>query len=213
MWPDAETTQEILEQVRQGDTDAAGRLLDRHRDSLHRLVEMRLDRRIRRRVDASDIVQEVMVEANRRLKLYLQDPSLPFHLWLRQMARDRIIDAHRRHRASRKRSVDREQPMRAAGGLDHSTLDLLAQLSDPQITPATAATMHELERRVAAALERLEEQDREVIFMRHVEQLSNQEVALALGLSGPAASMRYLRAVRRLRAELVDSIAESEDSS
>src|SRR5690606_14440060 len=82
MWPDAETTQELVGQARQGNADAAGRLLDRHRESLRRLVEMRLDRRIRRRVDASDVVQEVLVEANRRLARYLENPVLPFHLWL-----------------------------------------------------------------------------------------------------------------------------------
>jgi RNA polymerase sigma-70 factor (ECF subfamily) len=212
MWPDSDTTQQILERVQQGDAEAAGKLLERHRASLYRLIEMRLDRRIRRRVDASDIVQEVMVEANRRLALYLQDPSLPFHLWLRQMARDRIIDAHRRHRASHKRSVDREQPHLAPGTLDHSTLNLIAQLQDPQLTPAAAATMHELERRVAVAVEQLDERDREIILMRHAEQLSNQEVALALGLTEPAASMRYLRAVRRLRACLARQNGSGEDT-
>ena len=81
------------------------------------MVEMRLDRRIQQRVDASDIVQEVMIEANRRLRKYLDDPVMPFHLWLRQMAKDRIIDAHRRHRASGKRSVDREQGMVAPAAM------------------------------------------------------------------------------------------------
>ena len=84
MWPEAEKTQELLERVRRGDQDAAGRLLQRHRDALRRMIDMRMDRKIRQRVDASDIVQDVMVEANRRLQTYLENPIMPFHLWLRQ---------------------------------------------------------------------------------------------------------------------------------
>ena len=131
MWPEGDHTQELLNNAKEGDDYAAGQLLDRHRDALRRMVEMRLDRRIQQRVDASDIVQEVMIEANRRLRKYLDDPVMPFHLWLRQMAKDRIIDAHRRHRASGKRSVDREQGMVAPAAMDRSTIELAAQLCRP----------------------------------------------------------------------------------
>ena len=169
-WPQSEQTQELLDGAKAGDASAAGQLLDRHRDSLRRMIELRLDRRIQQRVDASDIVQEVLIEANRRLHSYLNDPVMPFHLWLRQMARDRIIDAHRRHRASFKRSVDREQAMAAPAALDRSTIELAAQLCDPELTPAAAATMQELQRRFQAALDTMEEHDREIVLMRHFEQ-------------------------------------------
>ena len=204
MWPRSDQTQHLLNAAHQGDASAAGQLLNRHRDALRRMVEMRLDRRIQQRVDASDIVQEVMIEANRRLRTYLEDPSMPFHLWLRQMARDRIIDAHRRHRVSGKRSVDREQAMTAGGTLDRSTVELAAQLCDPEMTPAAAATMEELQRRFQIAIELMEDHDREIVLMRHFEQLSNQDVARSLGLTEPAASMRYLRAMRRLRKLLAE---------
>ena len=199
MWPEGDHTQELLNNAKEGDDHAAGQLLDRHRAALRRMVEMRLDRRIQQRVDASDIVQEVMIEANRRLRKYLDDPVMPFHLWLRQMAKDRIIDAHRRHRASGKRSVDREQGMVAPAAMDRSTIELAAQLCDPELTPAAAATMQELQRRFQAAIETMDDHDREIVLMRHFEQLSNQDVAQSLNLSEPAASMRYLRAMRRLR--------------
>ena len=204
MWPESEKTEELLDGVRHGDDEAAGRLLDRHREALRRMIHMRLDRKIQRRVDASDIVQDVLVEANQRLAAYLENPAMPFHLWLRHLARDRIIDVHRRHRVSAKRSVDREQPMVAAANLDRSTLELAAQLLDRELTPAAAATMRELQQRFEAAIDLLDEHDREVVLMRHFEQLSNQEVAAALKLSEPAASMRYLRAMRRLRESLAD---------
>jgi RNA polymerase sigma-70 factor (ECF subfamily) len=202
MWPASDKTDELLAGARDGNDDAVNRLLDRHRDALRRMVQMRLDQKIQRRVDVSDVVQDVLVEANRRLVDYLNNPVMPFHLWLRQIARDRIIDAHRRHRASARRSVDREQPMAAPAGVDRSTIELVAQLCDGELTPAAAATQHELAQRVEAAIGRLGEQDAEIILMRHYEQLSNQEVAQALDLTEPAASMRYLRAVRRLRTML-----------
>ena len=173
------------------------------------MVEMRLDRRIQRRVDASDIVQEVMIEANRRLQTYLENPVMPFHLWLRQMAKDRIIDAQRRHRGSVKRSVDREQAMVAPAALDRSTVELAAQLCDPELTPAAAATMQELQRRFQSALDVMDEHDREIVMMRHFEQLSNQDVAQALDLTEPAASMRYLRAIRKLRKMLNEPTDEN----
>lgn len=204
MWPDPDQTSELLMGARGGDADAVNRLLERHRQAVHRIVQMRLDQRIQRRVDASDVVQEVFVEASRRLQDYLRNPVLPFHLWLRQIARDRLIDAHRRHRVSARRSVDQEQPLFAAGRDDRSTLELAAQLRDPQRTPASAVAQRELAHHVEAALAQLDDQDCEVIVMRHYEQLSNQEVAQVLGLTEPAAGMRYLRAIRRLRALLKD---------
>lgn len=199
MWPEASQTHELLAEARAGDGAAINRLLERHRDALRRMVDLRMDPALARRVDASDIVQDVMVEANRRLEDYLQNPAMPFHLWLRHMARDRIIDAHRRHRVAARRSLDRERPLVTGNASDQSSLQLIAQLQDRELTPAAAATMHELERRFQEALDQLDDQDREVVLMRHFEQLSNSEVAQALGLSEPAAGMRYLRAMRRLR--------------
>lgn len=210
MWPDSSQTQELLAQARQGDAAAVNALLERHRAALRRMVDLRMDRALSRRVDASDIVQDVMVEANRRLKDYLADPAMPFHLWLRHMAKDRLIDAHRRHRVSQRRSLDREQPLVAGPDLDRSTLELAAQLCDDELTPAAAATWHELQRRFQQAVEALDEQDREIVLMRHFEELSNQEVAQALDLSGAAASMRYLRAMRRLRTLLKDPNSSGE---
>ena len=199
MWPEQEKTEALLEQARQGDEDAINSLIDRHRNALRHLVRMRLDRKIQRRVDVSDVVQDVLIEANRRLKTYLENPVMPFHLWVRHIARDRIIDAHRRHRGSAKRSVDKEQPMVIPGGFDQSSIILAAQLVDREKTPAASIMEKELAKRVEEAITDLYDLDAEVIVMRHYEQLTNQEIAQALDLTEPAASMRYLRAVRRLR--------------
>jgi RNA polymerase sigma-70 factor (ECF subfamily) len=168
------------------------------------MIQMRMDPALGRRVDASDIVQDVLVEAHRRLKQYLKNPSMPFHLWLRQMAKDRLIDAHRRHRVAARRSLDREQPLEVRLPRDQSTRNLAIELCDDELTPAAAATWRELKRRFEQACAALEPVDQEIVLMRHFEQLSNSEAALALGLTPQAASMRYLRAMRRLRELLAD---------
>lgn len=209
MWPESEKTQELLAGAHGGDGDAVSRLLDRHRDALRRLVDLRLDPALKRRVDASDIVQDVLVEANRRLRDYLDNPGMPFHLWLRHIAKDRIIDAHRRHRVAKRRSLDREQPLVAPAGMDHSTMELAQELWDGELTPQAAATQQEAIRRFHLALEELDESDQEIVLMRNFEHLSNQEVAQALDLSEAAASMRYLRAIRKLRAQLGGAADES----
>ncbi len=168
------------------------------------MVELRLDRKIQGRVGVSDVVQEALVEVNRRLPQYLENPAMSFHLWVRQITKDRIIDAHRRHRGSAKRSVDREQVLAVPAAGDRSTHDLVMQIRDPELTPAAAATRQEMAQRVEQALGQLTDQDCEIIIMRHYEQLSNAEIAEAMDLTPPAAGMRYLRAIRRLKQHLQD---------
>jgi len=202
MGPNPPETEELLQQARSGAPEAVNRLLVRHRAPLRRLIDLRLDPALAGRVDASDIVQEVLLEASRRLRDYLDRPAMPFHLWLRHIARDHVIDAHRRHRLAQRRSLDRERPLGRLGPADRSSLELAAAFLDQGPTPASAAMRQELERRLQEAVHALDDDDRDVILMRHFEQLSNQEVAAVLGLSEAAASMRYLRALRRLRALL-----------
>ena len=212
MWPNSEETQELIVQAARGDAAASNQLLERHRQALVRMIACRMDPMLKRRLDASDIVQEVLADANRRLDDYLADPKLPFHLWLRHMARDRIIDAHRRHRGAARRSIDRERPLAQGAAADESAIDLAAMLTDRELTPAAQAMRRELEERFRAALDDLDETDREVILMRHYEQLSNQEVAEALGLTQAASGMRYLRALRRLRT-IVNDISSPDQPS
>lgn len=203
MLPDSSQTHALLQQARQGDTVAVDQLLALHREPLRRMIALRLDPALAGRLDASDVVQDVLLEASRRLQDYLRDPAMPFALWLRHLARDHVIDAHRRHRKAQRRSLDREQPLIPARPADASSVEIMAQFFDHELTPASAAIHHEMYRRLEAAIAALEDNDREVILMRLHENLSNQEVAAVLGLSEAATSMRYLRAVRRLRAVLL----------
>ncbi len=195
-------------QAAEGQTPALNELLDGFRDPIRRMVRARMDRRMASRVDASDVVQDVLLEASRRLPDYVRGPAMPFRLWLRQIAQDRMIDLHRRHRAQR-RDVTREQSTGQAAG-DESSLDLAGKLVDSDLTPAAHAIRQELQRRFYAALDELRDDDREIVLMRHVEQLGNGEVAEALGLTPAAAGMRYLRALRRLREVLGERTSQAE---
>lgn len=200
MWPDADETRHLLNRVEQDDAEATERLWERHRGPLRKMIGLRLDHALARRVDASDVVQDVLFKANQRLRDYLRNPVIPFDLWLRQIARDHMIDEYRRHRLAGKRSLDREQPALVNGAFaDKSSIDLAAQLRDPGLTPAAAAIRRELQKRFHAALARLGDDDREIVLLKHFEQLSNVEVARSLGLTEAAAGMRHLRALRRLR--------------
>lgn len=202
MWPEGEKTIQLLTGVRDGDDDAMNALLERHRVAVRRMVQMRMDQAIARRVDASDVVQDVMLEASSRLQDYLQNPGMPFHLWLRQLAKDRIIDMHRRHRVAQRRSVDREQQVFSIGDDEQSVADLATLLKDADLTPGAAAIQNEFMNRFMIALNELSEDDRELIMMRHFEGLGNSEVAAALELSEAAAGMRHLRALKKLRSAL-----------
>ncbi len=210
IWPESDRTTELIAEAKAGDHSAVNLLMDRHRGSLNQLVRMRLDRKIQNRIDVSDVVQDVLVEANRRLPRYLESPAMPFHLWLRQIAKDRIIDAHRRHRVSAKRSVDREQRMTAPKGYDQSSIHLAAILGDGRLTPAAAAIQKEMARKVESAISLLNEKESEIIIMRHYEHLTNQEISQVLDLTEPAASMRYLRAIRKLR-EVIQEQSNNSD--
>ncbi len=196
MWPEEQLTRRVLEAVQRGEQRAVERLLASYRPAIWSLVAMRLDRHVRRRLDVSDVVQEVLLEASRRLHDYVANPTVSFRAWIRQLAYDRIVDAHRRHRAAAKRSLERERPL--SYDVDRCE-QVEAAMIDPESTPATRAAQRELVARIEAAIGQLSEQDAEVLIKRHFERLSNREVAQALGLNEAAAGMRYLRAIRRLR--------------
>ena len=198
MWPNHDETIELLNGAQQGDRDAVDRLLDRHRDSLNRMVRCRLNQGVVRRVDASDVVQDALITASRRLAEYLHSPSMPFHAWLRQLARDRLADVYRRELAA-KRNVAREQNMANA---DRSSLDPLAQDRDEQLTPAAMLLRKEFAELFQNAVDQLDDDAREIILMRHSEQLTNSQAAELLGLTEPAAGMRYLRALRQIKSFL-----------
>jgi RNA polymerase sigma-70 factor (ECF subfamily) len=209
MTPTKPDTEELLRQASQGDANARGRLLARHRDRLRKMVGWRLDRRLAARVDPSDVVQEVLAEADRKLERYLRERPLPFLPWLRQLTWEHLATLHRRHVRAQRRTVRREEP----GMLnlpDESAAELAGRLVDSASSPTQHVVRQELRQRVRAALGQLPERDREVLVLRHLEELSVADTATVLGISPGAAKVRHLRALQRLRALLDEAQGESE---
>jgi RNA polymerase sigma-70 factor (ECF subfamily) len=179
-----------------GDAAARDKLLDRHRGRLRRLVSVRLDRRLAARVDPSDVVQETLADAAARLDCYLNERPLPFYPWLRQLAWDRLVDAHRRHVRAGRRSVTREEPPALP---DESVLELADRLWEVSSGPSGRLRREERRAMVGRALDQLRDRDREVLVLRYLEQLSTAEAAAVLGLNEGAVKLRLLRALQRLR--------------
>jgi RNA polymerase sigma-70 factor (ECF subfamily) len=172
---DSAETQRLLGQVRAGEPGATDRLLARHRPFVYRLVELHLSPKLRARVDPSDVVQETQMEALRRLEQYLEHPSLPFRLWLRQLTWDRLLMLHRRHVKAARRTVDRE-----LGLPEDSSIELAQRLLAGGSTPSQRLIREEFAQRVRQAVSRLPEADREIVMLRNFEGLSNQEAARSL---------------------------------
>jgi RNA polymerase sigma-70 factor, ECF subfamily len=204
--PDSAETQSLLEQVSAGDPLAFERLFTKHEFFLRQLVELRLDSKLRARVDPVDIVQEAHLEAFRRLDAYLEKRPMPFRLWLRQIACDRAAKAHRHHLGTARRSLRRQTALPK-----HSSQAFAEKILASDSTPSQRLSRQELTRRLHQALDKLAETDREVILMRHFEGLSNQEVACLFEIDPATASKRHGRAMLRLHRILFnDGMTESE---
>jgi RNA polymerase sigma-70 factor (ECF subfamily) len=191
---DSAETQRLLEQARAGTAGAVDRLLERHRAYVRRFVELRLCPQLRARVEPSDVAQEAEIEAFRRLDGYLRDAPLPFRLWLRRLAQDRLLMLRRRHHTAGRRAVTREAALP-----DESSLAFARQLLASGTSPSARLAASELAHRVREAVAQLPDADREIVLLRNFEGLSNQEVAQLLEIQPATASQRYGRALLRLR--------------
>jgi RNA polymerase sigma-70 factor (ECF subfamily) len=198
MPPKPPDSDELLRRTAQGNADARDQLLARHRTRLRKLVAYHLDRRLAPRVDPSDVVQDVLIEASHKLTDYMRDKPLPFYPWLRQIACDRLIELHRQHVQAQKRSVRREEPGILALP-DESLAELAGRLVTSATSPSQRLLRKEIQERVRAALTRLSSRDREVLELRHLEQLSVLEAAAVLGLTQAGVKSRHLRALQRLQ--------------
>jgi RNA polymerase sigma-70 factor (ECF subfamily) len=207
MAPAEPDTEDLLRLVGEGDRTARNRLLLRHQARLRSLVALRMDRRLAARLDPSDVVQESLAEADRRLEDYLRRRPMPFYPWLRQLALERLVDEHRRHVRSQKRSVHREEA-RLSFLPDESAQELADRLVDRGSNPSARLRRESERDRVRAALTLLGENDRELLALRHLEQLSVREIAAVLGISEGAVKVRHVRALKRLRDLLAGDFPE-----
>ena len=177
-----DATLELLRRAADGDERALTEALSVHRDRLKRMVRLRLNQRLKGRVDESDVVQDAMLDASRRLSDYVADPAVPFFLWLRTITGHKLIDLHRRHLGADKRNAALEISLHDGPWPAASSASLAAQLLGRLTSPSQGAIKVELRIRVQEALNALDPLDREVLALRHYEQLSNIEVAAELGL-------------------------------
>jgi len=190
---------ELIERARSGDRAALNALLTRHRDRLCRMVEMRLDTRLQARLDASDVVQEAYVDVTARLEEYLRDPKLPLFLWLRLVVGERLVRLHRHHLGAQMRDAGREVSLYRGALPAASSAALAAQLLGRHTSPTQAVVRAERILRVQEALNTLDPVDREVLSLRHFEELTAAEAAQVLGIEESAAAKRYFRALKRLK--------------
>jgi RNA polymerase sigma-70 factor (ECF subfamily) len=189
----------LLKRVAAGEQTVWGELLTRHQRRLRSLVSLRLDHRLQGRIDPSDVIQEAYLEASRQLADYLKDPSIPFYLWLRLITGQRLVALHRHHLGTQGRDANREVSIYRGALPEASSAALAAQLLGHGSRPSEAAMRAERSLRLQEALNSMDPLDREVLALRHFEQLSNAETAQVMELGESAASKRYVRALQRLR--------------
>jgi RNA polymerase sigma-70 factor, ECF subfamily len=193
---------QLLVRAAAGDGAAWGALLTAHQERLARMVAFRMDPRLRGRIDAADVVQDAFVEASEHREDYFRAPTVPLFLWLRGVVSNKLLEVHRHHLGTRMRDAKRDQPLEAPAKWDDTTAALCAYLIAHLTSPSVAAARIEVRKRLTEALEKMEATDREVLTLRHFEQLTNAEAAQVVGIQERAAAKRYLRALERLKAIL-----------
>ncbi len=199
----AESSDELLARLRVGDLTALGELFSLNRERLWRMVNFRLDQRLRGRVDADDVLQEAYLDAAKRIEHYLNNTSMSFFVWLRQIVLQTMIDLHRKHLGAQMRNAAREVSLHGAAYPQATSISLAAHLMGNITSPSQAAMREEVSHQLEEALETMSKIDREVLALRHFEELTNSEVAEVLGIQQKAASIRYVRAIARLKDILV----------
>jgi RNA polymerase sigma-70 factor (ECF subfamily) len=189
----------MADRVREGDRSALAALFDAYRERLHRMVDLRLDSRLRPRLDPADVVQDAFLDASRRLDDYRRDPKLSPFLWLRLIVGERLTNVHRHHLGTRMRDAGREVSLFHDALPQASSAALASMLLGKQTSPTQAAQRAERLLKVQEALNSLDQVDREILSLRHFEQLNRAEAAQALGITEEAGAKRYIRALKRIK--------------
>ncbi|MEZ6055169.1 MAG: sigma-70 family RNA polymerase sigma factor [Planctomycetaceae bacterium] len=194
---DSPTPNDELRQIVAEGSVALARLFSAYSEQLERMIAFRLDTRLKGRVDVADVLQEAYLEIARRVDEYIADPAVSVYVWMRQLTYQALIGLHRKH-FSQKRSVNQERRSLRSATADETTNSMAQMVYSRLTTPSEAMMRMETVERLKKAFAAMDETDREVLALRHFEQLGNQEVAEILSLSPTAASNRYVRAVARL---------------
>jgi RNA polymerase sigma-70 factor (ECF subfamily) len=190
---------ELERRIELGDLSAVMEVFALHRDRLKRMVKLRLDRRLQGRLDPSDVLQEASIDVVQRAREYLDSPSMPLFLWLRWITGQKLLVLHRRHLGSKARDVGLEVSLHHGAVPQATSVSLAAMLLGRLTSPTRAAQRAELQLRLQDAINAMDPIDREILTLRHFEELNNNETAQVLGISKRAASNRYVRALKRLK--------------
>ena len=201
--PPSETVR-LFERLQAGDPDALGDLFQRHHDRLRRMVELRIDPRLRGRIDAADVLQDAYLDLARRVEDYLNDPNLPVFLWLRLVVSDRLAMAHRYHLGTQMRAATQEVSLYRDPLPEASSAALASMLMGRLTSPSSAAVRAEQVLQVQEAVNALDPIDREVVALRHFEHLTRAETAELLGMTEEAGAKRYIRALKKLKKLLAE---------
>jgi RNA polymerase sigma-70 factor, ECF subfamily len=196
---DSNATDDLLRRARDGDSRSLAELFGIYRERLKRMVRLRMDHRLQGRVDLSDVLQEAYLDLARRAPEYFAESTMPFFLWLRLLTGQRLLAIHRQHFGAKMRNVGQEVALRNGAMPQATSASLAAQLLGRLTSPSLAAMRAEMQLRLQEALNSMDPIDREVLVLRHFEELTNIETAEVLGLQKTAASNRYVRALKRLR--------------
>ena len=199
MSDEAPTTDQLLDRAAAGEAAAWGTLLTAHQERLMRMVAFRMDPRLRGRIDAPDVVQEAFVEASEHSEDYFRAQAVPLYLWLRGVVSNKLLEIHRHHLGTHMRDAKRDRPLDFPAQSDDTAAALCAHLTAGLTRASVAAVRGEVKARLAEALDGMDPTDREVLAMRHFEQLTNAEAAQLIGIEERAAAKRYLRALERLK--------------
>jgi RNA polymerase sigma-70 factor (ECF subfamily) len=192
-------TDELLDRLRLGDEEALTSLFLRYRRRLRRMVRLRMDRRLQGRVDPSDVLQEAYLDVTKRARDYLARQDIPVFLWLRMITGQRLLAMHRRHFGAAMRDLGQEVSLHRGALPQATTVSLAEMLLGRLTTPSQAAQRAELQVRLQEILNAMDPMDREILTLRHFEELTNSEVSEVLGIQKTTASTRYLRALKRLK--------------
>ena len=191
--------QQALDAAQCGETGPVGTLLESFRPRLERMVALRTDPRAQGRFDPADVLQEAFIEATERLQAYIDDRPMPFFLWVRFLVGQKLLQFHRTHLGAQARDAGREVSISPPSGVGASSILVAGAWMAESATPSRAAVRDEEHESVRAALEQMSATDREVLVLRHFEQLSNIEIATVLEISPKAASARYVRALTKIQ--------------
>lgn len=200
-------TADIERRLRSGEVEALAELFSRERERLWRVIQFRLAQPLRGRLEPDDVLQDAFLAASQRLQHYAESPATSPFIWLRMIVNQTLVDLHRQHLGTQKRDAGREVSLNGAQFVQATSASVTLQLVGGWTSPSGAAARADTHRLVQAAMEGMDPMDREVLALRHFEELTNTEVAEALGIEQKAASIRYIRALRRLK-EILAQVPE-----